>query len=65
MYKQNTHESFYETDNFNQLQIMYEWLSKGYQNTQKRLAEVLEENQQLKNRLIEKDRERLCHPFID
>ncbi len=54
-------ETFYQIDNFNTLQTMHEFLMKAHEDTQKRLAELIDENTLLKDLLYDKNRTQ----FID
>ena len=59
MYKQ---ENYYEVDNFNTLEIIYQQLHNEYKNVEKRLIKTLDENKNLKSLLSENKN---IHPFID
>lgn len=59
MYKQ---ENYYEVDNFNTLEIIYQQLHNQYKNVEKRLIKTLDENKNLKSLLSENKN---IHPFID
>ena len=54
-------ENFYQIDNFNTLQTMHEFLMKAHQETQRRLAELIDENALLKELLYDKNKAQ----FID
>lgn len=59
MYKQ---ENYYEVDNFNTLEIIYQQLHNQYKTVEKRLIKTLDENKNLKSLLSENKN---IHPFID
>lgn len=59
MYKQ---ENYYERDNFNTLEMIYQNLHKQYKAVEKSLIKTLDENAILKSLLSENKN---LHPFID
>jgi hypothetical protein len=59
MYKQ---EHYYEVDNFNTLEMIYQQLHNQYKNVEKRLIKTIDENKNLKSLLSENKN---IHPFID
>lgn len=59
MYKQ---EHYYEVDNFNTLEMIYQQLHNQYKNVEKRLIKTIDENKNLKSLLSENKN---LHPFID
>ena len=59
MYKQ---EHYYEVDNFNTLEMIYQQLHNQYKNVEKRLIKTIDENKNLKALLSENKN---IHPFID
>ena len=59
MYKQ---VNYYEVDNFNTLEILYQQLHDQYKNVEKRVIKTLDENMTLKSLYSENKN---LHPFID
>ena len=59
MYKQ---ENYYERDNFNTLEMIYQNLHNQYKAVEKSLIKTLDENAVLKSLLSENKN---LHPFID
>jgi len=59
MYKQ---QNYYETDNFNTLEMLYQNLHNQYKTVEKSLIKTLDENAFLKSLLLENKN---LHPFID
>jgi len=59
MYKQ---QNYYETDNFNTLEMLYQNLHNQYKTVEKSLIKTLDENAFLKSLLSENKN---LHPFID
>lgn len=62
MYMQREY-NFYEVDNMNTLQAMYQMLCNGYNEIEKKLKNVIKENENLKQKLQDYDKN--LHPFID
>lgn len=62
MYMQREY-NFYEVDNMNTLQAMYQMLCNGYNEIEKKLKNVIKENERLKQKLQDYDKN--LHPFID
>lgn len=62
MYMQREY-NFYEVDNMNTLQAMYQMLCNGYNEIEKKLKNVIKENENLKQKLQDYDKN--LHPFMD
>ncbi len=62
MYMQREY-NFYEVDNMNTLQAMYQALCNGYTEIEKKLKKIMIENEYLKRKLLEQDKN--LHPFMD
>jgi hypothetical protein len=62
MYMQREY-NFYEVDNMNTLQAMYQMVCNGYTEIEKKLKNMMKENEILKRKLQEYDKN--LHPFMD
>ncbi len=62
MYMQREY-NFYEVDNMNTLQAMYQMVCNGYTEIEKKLKNMMKENEILKTKLQEYDKN--LHPFMD
>jgi len=62
MYMQREY-NFYEVDNMNTLQAMYQMVCNGYTEIEKKLKSIMKENEILKTKLQEYDKN--LHPFMD
>lgn len=62
MYMQREY-NFYEVDNMNTLQAMYQMVCNGYTEIEKKLKNMMKENEMLKTKLQEYDKN--LHPFMD
>ena len=62
MYMQREY-NFYEVDNMNTLQAMYQMLCNGQNEIEKKLKNVIKENENLKQKLQDYDKN--LHPFMD
>lgn len=62
MYMQREY-NFYEVDNMNTLQAMYQALCNGYTEIQTKLKNIMIENEYLKRKLLDNDKN--LHPFMD
>ena len=62
MYMQREY-NFYEVDNMNTLQAMYQMACNGYTEIEKKLKNMMKENEILKTKLQEYDKN--LHPFMD
>jgi len=55
--------NFYEVDNMNTLQAMYQMVCNGYTEIEKKLKNIIAENEYLKRKLQEQNKN--LHPFMD
>lgn len=62
MYMQREY-NFYEVDNMNTLQTMYQMVCNGYNEIENKLKNLMKENEKLKQKLQEQDKN--LHPFMD